>query len=99
MSIFAAMGVLWFGGIAVAYPAESRPNPAVAMSHVDQSGGNLEGKEVRFGTAASSLFAVVTTDTSTVTANFSSSELSFSPPPSVAARLISKRTLFPSKRN
>ena len=63
-AIFAAMGVLWFGGIAVAYPAESRPNPAVAMSHVDQSGGNLEGKEVRFGTAASSLFAVVTTDTS-----------------------------------
>jgi len=63
-AIFAAMGVLWFGGIAVAYPAESRPNPAVAMSQIDQSGGNLEGKEVRFGTAASSLFAVVTTDTS-----------------------------------
>ena len=63
-AMFAAMGVLWFGGIAVAYPAESRPNPAVAMSQIDQSGGNLEGKEVRFGTAASSLFAVVTTDTS-----------------------------------
>jgi K+-transporting ATPase ATPase A chain len=64
------MGVLWLAGTTTVYWAESQPNPAYAGLHVDQAssplqaGGNMEGKEVRFGIAQSSLFATVTTDAS-----------------------------------
>jgi K+-transporting ATPase ATPase A chain len=63
-AIFAAMSVLFFAGVAVAYHAEAGPNQALAGLGVDQSAGNLEGKEVRFGIANSALFATVTTDAS-----------------------------------
>jgi potassium-transporting ATPase potassium-binding subunit len=69
-AIFAVMFVLFFVGVTTAYTAESRGNPAFAAFHVDQSastlqpGGNMEGKEVRFGVADSALFTTVTTDTS-----------------------------------
>ena len=63
-AIFAAMSVLFFVGVAVAYSAESGPNAALAGLPVDQSAGNMEGKEVRFGVASSALFATVTTDAS-----------------------------------
>ncbi len=69
-AIFAAMGVLFLVGTATVYWAESQPNPAFAALHVDsansalQAGGNMEGKEVRFGIAQSALFATVTTDAS-----------------------------------
>jgi K+-transporting ATPase ATPase A chain len=63
-AIFGAMAVLFFVGVAVAYAAESAPNTALAGLGVDQSAGNLEGKEVRFGVASSALFATVTTDAS-----------------------------------
>jgi potassium-transporting ATPase potassium-binding subunit len=59
--IFAAMGLLFAAGVATAYWAESQPNPALQPLRVDQSAGNLEGKEVRFGVAASALYATVTT--------------------------------------
>jgi K+-transporting ATPase ATPase A chain len=62
-ALFAAMSVLFFAGVTVAYAAESQPNAAVARAQVAQA-GNLEGKEVRFGVAASTLFATVTTDAS-----------------------------------
>ncbi len=58
--LFAAMSVLFFAGVAAAYAAESQANPALAAARV-VSEGNLEGKEVRFGVAASALFATVTT--------------------------------------
>ncbi len=58
-AIFAAMGVLFLAGVAVVYWAEAHGNPAFAALGID--GGNMEGKEVRFGIAISSLFAVVTT--------------------------------------
>ncbi len=67
-AVFAAMSVLFFAGLATAYWAEAQPNPL--LHHVDQrvtrlqSGGNMEGKEVRFGVANSALFATVTTATS-----------------------------------
>ena len=67
-AVFAAMSVLFFAGVATAYWAESQPNPL--LHKVDQTisqqqpGGNMEGKEVRFGIANSALFATVTTDTS-----------------------------------
>jgi len=71
-AVFAAMAALFFVGVFVAYYAEAQPNPLLAASglHIDQrvsalqSGGNMEGKEVRFGIADSSLFATVTTDAS-----------------------------------
>ncbi|HME82268.1 MAG TPA: potassium-transporting ATPase subunit KdpA [Candidatus Eremiobacteraceae bacterium] len=61
-AIFAAMAILFAGGFTVAYAAESAGNPIVHSLGV--TGGNMEGKECRFGVAASSLFATVTTDTS-----------------------------------
>ena len=63
-AILAAKGLLFLGGAVVAHWAESRPNPALATLAVDHGAGNLEGKEVRFGTAASALFATVTTGAS-----------------------------------
>jgi K+-transporting ATPase ATPase A chain len=69
-AIFAVMGFLWLAGTSTVYWAESQPNPAYAGMHIDQSvtpyqaGGNMEGKEVRFGITQSSLFATITTDAS-----------------------------------
>ena len=71
-AVFAAMSVLFFAGVFVTYYAESQPNPLLhsATMHVDQRvnamqpGGNMEGKEVRFGIASTALFATVTTDAS-----------------------------------
>ena len=69
-AIFAAMGILFLAGVSTAYWSESHGNPAFAAFNVDsapsalQAGGNMEGKEVRFGIADSALFATVTTDTS-----------------------------------
>jgi K+-transporting ATPase ATPase A chain len=63
-AIFAAMAVLFAAGVAVAYGAESRHNPALAGLPLDHVAGNMEGKEVRFGIANSALFATITTDAS-----------------------------------
>jgi len=61
-SIFAAMGILAVAGFIGVYAAEAGGNPLIHALGV--SGPNLEGKEVRFGAAASALFASMTTDTS-----------------------------------
>ena len=67
-AVFAAMAILFVAAYTTAYWAESQPQPL--LHAVDQhttalnSGGNMEGKEVRFGISQSSLFATVTTDTS-----------------------------------
>lgn len=58
-AILAAMGVLFIAGVAVTYWAEAAGNPAFAALGIE--GGNMEGKEVRFGIALSALFAVITT--------------------------------------
>jgi K+-transporting ATPase ATPase A chain len=69
-ALFAAMGVLFLAGVVTAYWSESHGNPAFAQYNVDstasatQAGGNMEGKEVRFGIANSALFATITTDAS-----------------------------------
>jgi K+-transporting ATPase ATPase A chain len=69
-AIFAAMGVLFLAGVTVCYNSEAHGNPAIAAFDVNsapsavQAGGNMEGKEVRFGPALSALWATVTTDTS-----------------------------------
>jgi K+-transporting ATPase ATPase A chain len=58
-AIFSAMGMLFLAGVMVTYWAEAAGNPLVHAMGID--GGNMEGKEVRFGIVLSSLFAVVTT--------------------------------------
>jgi K+-transporting ATPase ATPase A chain len=58
-AIFAAMGVLFLAGVTVAYWAEASGNPLIQALGID--GSNMEGKEVRFGPAATALFAVITT--------------------------------------
>jgi K+-transporting ATPase ATPase A chain len=70
-AVFAAMFVLFLGGVTVAYWAEARGNPIHAARGIDVAGvlaghsaGNMEGKEVRFGIANSALYAVITTDAS-----------------------------------
>jgi K+-transporting ATPase ATPase A chain len=75
-AVWSAMAALFLVGVVAAYAAESRGNPQIASlstaqsSAIDQSasmqqaGGNMEGKETRFGVANSALFATVTTDAS-----------------------------------
>jgi K+-transporting ATPase ATPase A chain len=69
-AVWAAMFTLFFAGVSVAYWAEARGNPIHAARGVNvaadatQPGGNMEGKEVRFGIANSALYATVTTDAS-----------------------------------
>jgi K+-transporting ATPase ATPase A chain len=63
-AILAAMGVLFLAGVTVAYWAEAAGNPLLTALGLDPTGGNMEGKEVRFGIANSALFATVTTDAS-----------------------------------
>ena len=58
-AILAVMGVLFIAGVAVCYWAEA--NGTTALNALGLSGGNMEGKEVRFGIVASALFAVITT--------------------------------------
>ena len=70
-AVLSAMFVLFLAGTGIVYWAEARGNPLHAAAGVDvagvvagHSGGNMEGKEVRFGIANSALYAVVTTDAS-----------------------------------
>ncbi len=69
-ALFAAMSILFLAGVAVTYHFEQAGNPNLsklgiaAAADAGQPGGNMEGKEVRFGIANSALFTVVTTDAS-----------------------------------
>ena len=67
-AVWAAMAVLFVAGVTTAYWAEARGNPLLKgvdqRASLMQSGGNMEGKEVRFGIADSTLFATITTDAS-----------------------------------
>jgi K+-transporting ATPase ATPase A chain len=67
-AVWAAMAVLFFVGVLVTYMSEARGNPLLVGADQSvntlQAGGNMEGKEVRFGIANSALFATVTTDAS-----------------------------------
>ena len=74
-ALLAVMGVLFLGGLSAAYWAEAQGNPALARLGVGQassplqSGGNMEGKEARFGIANSTLWATATTDASNGSVN------------------------------
>jgi potassium-transporting ATPase potassium-binding subunit len=66
-AVWAAMAALFVAGVTTVYWAESRGNPLLAADQrvsTMQSGGNMEGKEIRFGIANSALFETVTTDAS-----------------------------------
>ncbi len=69
-ALFAAMSVLFLAGVLVVYTAEQGGNPVLAKLGLEtaptaaQAGGNMEGKETRFGIAATALFATITTDAS-----------------------------------
>ena len=69
-ALFAAMSVMFFVGVFICYGAEQHGNPMMSQLGLEhtytgsQPGGNMEGKEVRFGIAQSTLFATVTTDAS-----------------------------------
>jgi K+-transporting ATPase ATPase A chain len=69
-AVFGAMALLFLGGAFICYWAEQRGNPmltSAGLQHAyttSQPGGNMEGKEVRFGNAMTALFATVTTDAS-----------------------------------
>ena len=69
-AVFAVMGLLFLAGVTTVNSAEAPGNPAFAALHVDhapstlQAGGNMEGKEVRYGIANSALFTTITTDAS-----------------------------------
>ncbi len=67
-AVWAAMAILFLAGVTTAYWAEAQGNPLVRgvdqHASISQSGGNMEGKEVRFGIANTALFATITTDAS-----------------------------------
>jgi len=67
-AVWAAMAIVFLAGVTVAYWAEARGNPLLVgvnqQATATQPGGNMEGKEVRFGIANSALFTTVTTDAS-----------------------------------
>lgn len=67
-AVWAAMAILFLAGVTVAYWAEAQGNPLLAGTDqhatVSQTGGNMEGKETRFGIANTALWATVTTDAS-----------------------------------
>jgi K+-transporting ATPase ATPase A chain len=67
--IFAVMFVILVIGVAICFAAEQAGNPLLAKAGLSQSMGNMEGKEVRFGIAQSSLFTTVTTAFTTGTVN------------------------------
>lgn len=67
--IFGAMAILFAVGLLICYNAEMTGNPIIREMGIDQRAGSMEGKEVRFGVAQSSLFTTVTTSFTTGTVN------------------------------
>ena len=63
-TVWTAMAIVFVAGVLVCWGAEAAGNPIVHQLGVDRAGGNMEGKEVRFGIFNSALFATVTTDAS-----------------------------------
>ena len=67
--VFGAMAIIFAIGLTLCYHAEMAGNPIISDLGIDQSAGSMEGKEVRFGVAQSSLFTTVTTSFTTGTVN------------------------------
>ncbi|MCT8267257.1 potassium-transporting ATPase subunit KdpA [Afifella sp. JA880] len=86
VAIFAAMGILFLGALALTYGAESEGNALFANLPVEQAAGNMEGKEVRFGVGESALWATATTAASNGSVN--SMHDSFTPLGALAPMLL-----------
>ncbi|MBI1290268.1 potassium-transporting ATPase subunit KdpA [bacterium] len=86
VAIFAAMGILFLGALALTYGSEVGGNPAFARLPVEQPAGNMEGKEVRFGVGNSALWAIATTAASNGSVN--SMHDSFTPLGALAPMLL-----------
>ena len=69
IAIFAAMSILFVAALGLTYDSEIQGNPLYASMPIDQSAGNMEGKEVRFGTGNSALWATATTAASNGSVN------------------------------
>ena len=69
IALFATMGLLFMGGLAFTYGVEMGGNTLLAEMPIDQAAGNMEGKEVRFGTGLSALWATATTAASNGSVN------------------------------
>lgn len=67
--VFGAMGILFLVGLLICFNAEKAGNPVIGEMGINQDMGSMEGKEVRFGVAQSSLFTTVTTSFTTGTVN------------------------------
>ncbi len=67
--VFGAMAIIFLIGLTICYNSEMAGNPVISEMGIDQSTGSMEGKEVRFGIAQSSLFTTVTTSFTTGTVN------------------------------
>lgn len=67
--VFGAMGILFLVGLLICFNAEKAGNPVIGEMGINQDMGSMEGKEVRFGIAQSSLFTTVTTSFTTGTVN------------------------------
>ncbi len=67
--LFGAMSILFLVGLLICFNAESAGNPVISDLGISQDAGSMEGKEVRFGVAQSSLFTTVTTSFTTGTVN------------------------------
>jgi K+-transporting ATPase ATPase A chain len=68
-ALFGAMAIMFFMGVTTAYYFDSKPNPVMQGLAVDQTAGNMEGKEVRYGVANSVTWATATTDASNGSVN------------------------------
>lgn len=68
-TIFAAMSILFIVGLAICFTSEMAGNPALEQAGLNQDMGSMEGKEVRFGIAQSTLFTTTTTSFTTGTVN------------------------------
>jgi K+-transporting ATPase ATPase A chain len=68
-TLFGAMAIMFFLGVTTAYYFDSKPNPVMQGLAVDQTAGNMEGKEVRYGVANSVTWATATTDASNGSVN------------------------------
>jgi potassium-transporting ATPase potassium-binding subunit len=68
-TLFGAIAILFFMGVTTAYYFEAKPNPVMQGMAVDQTAGNMEGKEVRYGIANSVTWATSTTDASNGSVN------------------------------
>ena len=99
-SLLAAMAIIFIASLAIIYRSEAGGNPLLTEIGVDPSGGNLEGKDLRFGQAGMALFAYLLPEAIDPTKESRSSDCELRPPVSLTFRKGADvdRTSSPSRR-